>query len=131
MLSRPIAITYGLNIMSDIMRVLVVNLGDQPYDAAPVPEPDTSPSRILLNVSSFEGITMPIHSADPTKNSSIRQTNDLNAGGRILRGVSVSAATMETYSGPQILHVRPNQRQELQVEPAWKERKYVREAGLV
>lgn len=46
---------------------------------------------------------MPMHSADPTKNTRSRQTKDLKAGGRILRGFSVSAATIAMYSGPVIL----------------------------
>jgi hypothetical protein len=46
---------------------------------------------------------MPMHSAEPTKNTRSRQTNDLNAGGNILRGFSVSAATIAMYSGPVML----------------------------
>lgn len=44
-----------------------------------------------------------MHKAEPTKNTSNRQTNDLKAGGKILRGFSVSAATIDIYSGPVIL----------------------------
>jgi hypothetical protein len=73
------------------------------YDAAPVPLPPISPPRIARSVGSFEGTTMPMHSAEPTKNTSSRQTNDLKAGGNILRGFSVSAATIAMYSGPVIL----------------------------
>jgi hypothetical protein len=46
-----------------------------------------------------------MHNAEPTKNTSNRHTNDLNAGGRILRGFSVSAATIDMYSGPVMLHI--------------------------
>ena len=73
------------------------------YDAAPVPFPPTSPPRMARSVGSSEGTTIPIHKAEPTKNTRSRQTNDLNAGGKILRGFSVSAATMAIYSGPVIL----------------------------
>ena len=73
------------------------------YDAAPVPEPDISPPRMPRRVESLYGMTMPMQRDEPTKNRSIRQTNERKAGGRILRGFSVSAATMEMYSGPHIL----------------------------
>lgn len=46
---------------------------------------------------------MPMQSAEPTKKSRIRQTKERNAGGNILRGFSVSAATIEIYSGPHML----------------------------
>jgi hypothetical protein len=73
------------------------------YDAAPVPLPPISPPRIARSVGSFEGTTMPMHSAEPTKNTSSRQTNDRKAGGKIFLGFSVSAATIAMYSGPVIL----------------------------
>ena len=44
-----------------------------------------------------------MHRAEPTKNTSNLQTKDLKAGGRILRGFSVSAATIDMYSGPVML----------------------------
>jgi len=44
-----------------------------------------------------------MHNAEPTKNTNKRHTNDLNAGGSILRGFSVSAATIDMYSGPVML----------------------------
>jgi hypothetical protein len=49
-------------------------------------------------------MTIPMHNAEPTKNTSNRHTKDLNAGGKILRGFSVSAATIDMYSGPVMLH---------------------------
>lgn len=48
-------------------------------------------------------MTIPMHNAEPTKNTSNRHTKDLNAGGKILRGFSVSAATIDMYSGPVML----------------------------
>jgi hypothetical protein len=78
---------------------------DGTYDAAPVPLPPIAPSSIAKRVGSFEGITIPIHNAEPTKNTRRRQTNDLKAGGSILRGFSVSAATIDIYSGPVILSI--------------------------
>jgi len=50
-------------------------------------------------------MTIPMHNAEPTKNTSSRHTNDLNAGGRTLRGFSVSAATIDMYSGPVMLRI--------------------------
>jgi len=50
---------------------------------------------------------MPIHNAEPQKNIKIRQTKERKALGSILRGFSDSAATIDTYSGPQILHYQP------------------------
>lgn len=79
------------------------SLGVKTYEAAPVPEPETVPSRIPRRVESLYGITMPMQSEDPTKKARIRQTNERKAGGRIFRGASVSAATIEMYSGPVIL----------------------------
>ena len=73
------------------------------HDAAPVPFPPTSPPRMPRSVGSSEATTIPIHKAEPTKKTSRRQTKDLNAGGKILRGFSVSAATMAMYSGPVML----------------------------
>lgn len=48
-------------------------------------------------------MTIPMQRADPQKKVRILHTKDLNALGKIFRGCSVSPATMETYSGPQIL----------------------------
>lgn len=73
------------------------------HDAAPVPEPETVPPRIARRVGSLYGMTMPMQRADPTKKTRIRQTNERKAGGRIFRGASASAATIEMYSGPVIL----------------------------
>lgn len=101
-LSRPIAITYGLRIVR-YRSITDRNATMRTYDAAPVPFPPTSPFRIARSVGSSEGTTIPIHKAEPTKNTSSRQTKDLKAGGRILRGFSVSAATMLMYSGPVML----------------------------
>ena len=75
------------------------------YDAAPVPLPAMSPPSIAKRGESLEGITIPMHNAEPTKNTRRRQTNDLKAGGSILRGFSVSAATIDIYSGPVILSI--------------------------
>ena len=73
------------------------------YEAAPVPEPDTVPPRIPRRVESLYGMTMPMQREEPTKKTRIRQTNERKAGGRIFRGASVSAATIEMYSGPVML----------------------------
>lgn len=73
------------------------------YDAAPVPLPDISPSRMARRVGSLYGTTIPMQRAEPTKNTRILQTKDRKAGGRIFRGFSVSAAAIEMYSGPVIL----------------------------
>lgn len=75
------------------------------HDAAPVPLPPMSPPIIARSVESLYGMTIPIHNAEPTKNTSSRQTKDLNAGGSTLRGFSVSAATIAIYSGPVILQI--------------------------
>jgi hypothetical protein len=75
------------------------------YDAAPVPPPSISPSRIAISVESLDGMTIPMHNAEPTKNTISRHANDLYAGGKTLRGFSVSAATIDTYSGPVMLQV--------------------------
>lgn len=79
-LRRSIAMTYG--------------------DAAPVPLPPTSPLSTAARVLSLYGMTIPIASEEEMKNSSIRQTKDLYAFGRTVRGISVSPATIEMYSGP-------------------------------
>lgn len=80
-----------------------------------MPLPEISPLRIPRRVGSLEATTIPMHRADPTKKTRILQTKDLKAGGRILRGLSVSAAVMEMYSGPVMLRhvskVKGNRRQ--------------------
>jgi hypothetical protein len=73
------------------------------HEAAPVPDPEMSPSRIEARVASLYGMTIPIQRAEPTKNKRMRQTKDRYAGGRVFRGFSASAATIDMYSGPQIL----------------------------
>lgn len=84
------------------------NMSRTTHEAAPVPLPDLSPLRIAFRVVSSDGMTIPMHNAEPTKKTSRRQAKDRKAGGRTLRGFSVSAATIEMYSGPVML-VRVNQ----------------------
>jgi hypothetical protein len=68
-----------------------------------------------------------MHNAEPTKNTISRHANDLYAGGRTLRGLSVSAATIDMYSGPVMLwEVRF-----LTKTVSRQDRIYVPEAGLV
>jgi hypothetical protein len=72
-------------------------------------------------------MTIPMHNAEPTKNTSNRHTKDLNAGGKTLRGFSVSAATIDMYSGPVMLREISS----LVTTVSRQDRKYVPEASLV
>jgi len=99
MFNRSMAITYGdLLLSASIIQYKIFET-----HAAPVPFPVVSPPSTAASVGSLDGITMPIHNAEPQKKIKIRQTKDRKALGRILRGFSDSAATIDTYSGPHIL----------------------------